>query len=145
MTDKLCPFCGSELEIIKFSNMETAQGDKIYEYAPCCKNDECIARNEEQEGYDYHPAGYAAPEEAAAAWNTRPIEDKLTARIAELKAEVKELKKFDWTDGSVTPEYVGWYLAHPKEVGGIRQFYYAGNPAEYEEFKDTIKEWQFQY
>ena len=64
---KTCPFCGKE--------PATRAGFAI------CINDDC-----EQSKYW---SGLDIDE-----WNTRPIEDALNARIAELEAEVTELKPY---------------------------------------------------
>ena len=70
---KPCPFCGEE--------PATRAGFAI------CINDDCEQSNY-WSGLDIDD------------WNTRPIEDALNARIAELEAELTELKeRFDITDG----------------------------------------------
>ena len=69
MTENLkrCPFCGSEAEIIGYD-------DGMYQ---------CVCRNCEsvQGGF------YDFPEEAAFAWNARPIENELNEKIEKLERE----------------------------------------------------------
>ena len=70
MSEKLkpCPFCGSEAGIP--TNLDGTPVD--YEITDCsCKNDDCLI------------AGYWTPIKI---WQTRPIEDDLRKRIAELEA-----------------------------------------------------------
>jgi len=76
---KPCPFCGSEA-IIKTNtgNIKTA-----YWFWVECKNDEC-------DHLDMCPR--KTQEQAESDWNTRPIEDAMQARIAELEAELNEYK-----------------------------------------------------
>jgi hypothetical protein len=72
MTDELrsCPFCGSTSlpHIYKVRNLG-------YDHPGFVKCSNCV------DGV------------SAATWNTRPIEDVLRAKIAELEAEVAKLKK----------------------------------------------------
>ena len=64
---KPCPFCGSEAGIP--TNLDGTPID--YEITDCsCKNDDCLI------------AGYWTPIKI---WQTRPIEDELQKRIAELE------------------------------------------------------------
>lgn len=64
---KPCPFCGSEAGIP--TNLDGTPVD--YEITDCsCKNDDCLI------------AGYWTPIKI---WQTRPIEDELQKRIAELE------------------------------------------------------------
>ena len=70
---KSCPFCGSEAGIP--TNLDGTPVD--YEITDCsCKNDDCLL------------AGYWTPIKI---WQTRPIEDDLRKRIAELEAENDQL------------------------------------------------------
>lgn len=70
---KPCPFCGSEAGIP--TNLDGTPVD--YEITDCsCKNDDCLI------------AGYWTPIKI---WQTRPIEDELLDRIAELEAENDQL------------------------------------------------------
>ena len=66
---KPCPFCGNEPHI-----------DANY-HLFSCQNKDCIA----------DATNYEATMGFFEQWNTRPIEDALTARIAELEAEVSRL------------------------------------------------------
>ena len=67
---KPCPFCGSE---------------KIYNVNPDPDGPDWIRCN----GCGH---GFAAVKgQGATIWNTRPVEDALTARIAALEAQVKDL------------------------------------------------------
>ena len=71
MREKLkpCPFCGSEAGIQTYLDATPVD----YEYTDCsCKNDDCLI------------AGYWTPIKI---WQTRPIEDDLRKRIAELETE----------------------------------------------------------
>lgn len=76
---KPCPFCGSEA-IIKTNtgNIETASWFWVE-----CKNDEC-------EYINISPC--KTQEQAETDWNTRPLEDALQARIAELDKEIETWK-----------------------------------------------------
>lgn len=119
MTDKLCPFCGSELEISEFAN-ECKRGFKHY-YAPCCKNVKCIAHNDTGE---YCPIMYDTFKEARTAWNTRPLEDKLTARIAELEAEnaiLREQQLCDETDEETQNEGGEDFGGYGRHGGPVKQ------------------------
>lgn len=75
---KPCPFCGTKPHPITAYLLTR----------PCfyyeCENKTCHA---EEKGW------HDTEQEAIDAWNTRPIEDKLNARIAELEAENAILKK----------------------------------------------------
>ena len=75
MTENLkrCPFCGNEAEIIGYD-------DGMYQ---------CVCRNCEsvQGGF------YDFPEEAAYAWNSRPIENELVEKICKLEAENARLRE----------------------------------------------------
>lgn len=74
MSDELkpCPFCGSP------SVTTQARHPSILPYFVECST--CDARGARREGR----------EAAITAWNNRPIEDKLQARIAKLEADLKE-------------------------------------------------------
>jgi hypothetical protein len=79
---KSCPFCGSEAGIP--TNLDGTPVD--YEITDCsCKNDDCLL------------AGYWTPIKI---WQTRPIEDALRLRIAELEAKNERYIKLiqDWVD-----------------------------------------------
>lgn len=77
---KPCPFCGSEAGIP--TNLDGTPVD--YEITDCsCKNDDCLI------------AGYWTPIKI---WQTRPIEDELLDRIAELEAENDQLTVHDATE-----------------------------------------------
>ncbi|AUR89499.1 coil containing protein [Vibrio phage 1.123.O._10N.286.48.F3] len=65
---KACPFCGGEAEMRKITRYQSTCG---------CKNPRC-------EGRDFFVVG---------AWNNRPIEDQLTAELAEAKAEIDRLRE----------------------------------------------------
>ena len=70
---KICPFCGSEAEIIGYD-------DGMYQ---------CVCQNcKSTQGvfYDF-------PEEAAFAWNNRPIEEEQAAEIARLLGNIEAIKK----------------------------------------------------
>jgi len=62
---KTCPWCGHE------AKAKVVDGETLYN----CLNIDC-------------PTGHWTPLKA---WNTRPIEDELRARIAELEAEIDQL------------------------------------------------------
>ena len=69
---KRCPFCGGE------PTSSNEFDDEVLFYG-CTKDIDCPM--------------YDAPFVNLENWNTRPIEDALTARIAELEAENLELRK----------------------------------------------------
>jgi hypothetical protein len=141
--NKLCPFCGSEMEI--GTSWYGTENDITYEYAPQCNNEKCIARNAEGEEFGHFLFDYPTPEEAAAAWNTRPLEDELTARIAELEAEVKELKN-EWHQPEELPIEDGWYLVEWDDYGKLEwvpMFWFVGwNEADYTHYYGKIKRWR---
>ena len=77
---KPCPFCGGMPKV----NDWTLKG--ITDKRCFCDNEKCPV--------------YLSKTIAIDNWNTRPIEDALNARIAELEGELAELKeRFDITDG----------------------------------------------
>lgn len=75
MTEQLkpCPFCGKKPEIIGYD-------DEMYQVI-------CRDCDGTQDTF------FDSPEEAAKAWNTRPIEDELHGKIGKLESENKRLKK----------------------------------------------------
>ncbi len=88
-----CPFCGAEAITPVFRNASPAG----YKTDVCtCSNDGCKVI------WDWKPIE---------AWNTRPIEDALQARIAELEAEVKYLKK---------PYPRTWYIRKIRTGGRVK-------------------------
>ena len=70
---KPCPFCGHK-----------GQGPIMYdsEWWVACGNQKCWI-------HDFK----TSEEEAAEAWNTRPVEDRLLAEVARLNVEVERLKR----------------------------------------------------
>jgi len=78
---KNCPFCGSPVN-------PTRAWYGVADYSVCrCSNPDCPG----ELNYEFMPAEI---------WNTRPLEDVLNKRIAELEGELAELKeRFDITDG----------------------------------------------
>lgn len=123
MINKLCPFCGSEPE--KSNNT-----DWVF-----CKNKECPISI-----YNAYDCSYDAQ-----GWNTRPIEDKLNARIAELEAEVKELKN-EWHQPEELPIEDGWYLVEWDDYGKLEwvpMFWFVGwYEADYTHYYGKIKRWR---
>jgi len=91
-----CPFCGSEA-IIKTNtgNIETASW-----FWGECKNDEC-------EYINISPC--KTQEQAETDWNTRPVEEALQARIAELEKQV-EWHLFDIDNVDTYPPCTDMYL-----------------------------------
>jgi len=83
---KPCPFCGGKAltnTFLDYEDLEYTPLDTI-EHEVTCENERCI------NGW------WLSPKE----WNARPIEDALNKRIAELEAEVAELKPYrDGYDG----------------------------------------------
>lgn len=73
MTDELkpCPFCGGKAEITK-NEM------RVWVHCTKCHSDTYL---------------YQIQKEAVAAWNARPIEDKLRGKIGKLEAENKRLRE----------------------------------------------------
>ena len=79
---KPCPFCGGEAFYIKIMG----NYEKPHEIF-CSKCDGAITEGRSEK-------------QVVTNWNTRPIEDALNKRIAELEGELAELKeRFDITDG----------------------------------------------
>lgn len=79
---KPCPFCGGESEM----GYVYYEGPVAPAPLPRCKKMGCI-------GYS-HLEFHDADEVAIAAWNTRPIEAELRARIKELEARVESLQEW---------------------------------------------------
>lgn len=71
---KPCPFCGQPAKLVWQSFISEAVA---------CENEDCII------GPDAETGPYCW---SAEAWNRRPIEDALAARVAELEAERDRLK-----------------------------------------------------
>jgi hypothetical protein len=139
---KPCAFCGSEARIP--INLDGTPVD--YEVTICCcKNDDCLM------------ADYWTPIEI---WQTRPIEDELRKRIAELEALVDELKPYrdgydpekdfppegEWVwlrdcDDNIEPVQYdpksGWYWNYEgnwtPDNGDIRRWYPIGKLPEVQE------------
>jgi hypothetical protein len=77
---KPCPFCGSKALtniFLDYEDIENLPTNVIDDYEPevTCENERCI--------YGW----WLSPKD----WNTRPIEDALQARIAELKGFIGQL------------------------------------------------------
>ncbi len=77
---KPCPFCGSKALtniFLDYEDIENLPTNVIDDYEPevTCENERCI--------YGW----WLSPKD----WNTRPIEDALNARIAELEAHIDQL------------------------------------------------------
>ena len=84
---KLCPFCGSAMQVFLYSS---AWGDR---YFPACTNENCLLN---RLAYIYKPeyqTGYKSKGSANVAANTRPIEDALRQRIAELEAQIELVRR----------------------------------------------------
>jgi hypothetical protein len=80
---KPCPFCGSKALtniFLDYEDIENLPTNVIDDYEPevTCENERCI--------YGW----WLSPKD----WNTRPIEDALNARIAELEGEIAKMKKY---------------------------------------------------
>ena len=89
---KPCPFCGGKAVTSTFFDWDDLEYMAI-EVNDCdaevtCENERCIN-------------GWYLPPEA---WNTRPIEDALTARIAELEAENDRLQSGWFRDETICPD-----------------------------------------
>jgi hypothetical protein len=105
-----CPFCGSKAltnTFLDYEDIENLPTNVIDDYEPevTCENERCI--------YGW----WLSPKD----WNTRPIEDALRKRIAELEAERDQAKAivsrlrdflFDYTQFhiSTNPEERWWAL-----------------------------------
>lgn len=94
---KPCPFCGADAVV--------EHGDASYWVSPCCPGS-CTVELE--------TSWFDTREEAIAAWNTRPVEDALRTRIAELETENERLR------AALTPiaEHWNWQVSEADGYGG---------------------------
>ena len=90
MKDKLkaCPFCGLHVELV--SAKTYPNGERSPAYIKCKR---C----------NYHIAGYE-DKDVINQWNTRPIEDALNARVAELEEENDRLQDGWFRDETICPD-----------------------------------------
>ena len=103
---KPCPFCGTSVvgiehdglyRWVECGNMDCNAAGKVFAFLTDVGNADHIVANN---------------------WNTRPIEDALNARIAELEAEIDQLTAHDaaerqddkWIPISENPTKSDWYL-----------------------------------
>ena len=77
MSDELkpCPFCGQGADLV--FNGHAGRSPTGKEWWIECHNDECL--------YDNGVHSFESASAAIRAWSTRPIEDALRARVAELE------------------------------------------------------------
>lgn len=86
-----CPLCGKEGTIAETCpHYDRRLPSK---YFPKCSNENCALFTPFADGElgDVY-RDYATPEEATAAWNTRPLEDALRARVEALEAALDEIR-----------------------------------------------------
>ena len=103
---KACPFCGTGVVSIEY--------DGLYRWVEC-GNMDCNAAGKV---FAFLTDVGNADHIVANNWNTRPIEDALNARIAELEAEIDQLTAHDaaerqddkWIPISENPTKSDWYL-----------------------------------
>jgi Lar family restriction alleviation protein len=92
---KPCPFCGGDAQYD-----ELLREDIMIYWVECS---ECTDTNIDVS---------STKEIAAEKWNTRPIEDELNARIAELEKSAIVWHRFDADDRSTWPTLRGTYLVN---------------------------------
>ncbi len=83
---KPCPFCGGEAH----KKNSWSSGYK-YIAVGCGSDEPCPAKNDEQDEQGGFSCDFSTEEEAINNWNTRPLEDKLNARVSELKVFIDRL------------------------------------------------------
>ena len=75
---KPCPFCGREVTLVY--NGHAGRSPTGQEWWIDCRNDACL--------YDNGVYSYYSAVAVMRSWNTRPLEDALSARVVELEARL---------------------------------------------------------
>jgi len=85
---KSCPFCG-EIPFIEWRNMRQEPNSYLI-----CKTEGCTAQNIHWDN--------------DASWNTRPIEDRLTAELAQARAELAAMREVCQQVDSIATRIQRW-------------------------------------
>jgi len=90
ITLKPCPFCGQPGEIRDLLRHEKKHAEPVFRYFPACSGDNCPLENIDYSDKLGLNRSYATEQEAADAWNNRPVEDVLRA-IADANKELGDV------------------------------------------------------